>query len=71
MKEIADILAAEFGPKGWNICTKEAAENDSKKDVVDVAHTKDILGITFTPVEKTVIDMANCMIDSGFVKKSE
>lgn len=69
--DIAKILAGEFSKDGWPICTEEGPDTGETKSKIDVSPFTDILGLEFTPVENTIIDMARSMIDSGFIKKPE
>ena len=71
LKELADILDTEFTAKGWPIVTEESTEGSINKGKVDVSPATDILGIKFRDIEDTVLEMARCMIESGFVTKPE
>ena len=64
--EMAKILAEEFGPKGWPVCTFEGPDLNDPPSKVDISPATDILGHKFLPLKDTMIDMANSMIESGF-----
>jgi nucleoside-diphosphate-sugar epimerase len=68
-KEIAEILHGKFAADGWPIVTNEAEGDEPAREGASTRLAKEILGHEFRPIEDTVIDMAQCMIDSGFVKK--
>mmetsp|Transcript_29240 Transcript_29240/g.54199 ORF Transcript_29240/g.54199 Transcript_29240/m.54199 type:complete len:336 (-) Transcript_29240:204-1211(-) len=70
-KEIADMVREQFGPKGWPVVEREASNPDAV--IVNFNHqpAEDVLGIEFRPMEETTRDMANCMIESGFVAKPQ
>jgi len=69
LREIAEILHGKFASDGWPIVTKEAEGDEPAREGASTRLAKEILGHEFRPIEDTVIDMAQCMIDSGFVKK--
>jgi glutathione S-transferase len=68
---MAKILAAEFGPKGWPVCTFEGPDLNDPPSKVDISPATDVLGHQFLPLKDTMIDMAQSMIDSGFAKKPD
>ena len=69
--DIAKILHDEFAPKGFKISLTEGPDTGETKSKIDISPSTDILGIVYTPVKDTFVDMANSMIDSGFIKKPE
>ena len=69
--DIAKTLHDEFQPQGWNIPLNEGPDTGDQKSKVDISPSTDILGIQYLPIKDTLIDMANSMISSGFVKKPE
>lgn len=64
----AEILAKEFGPKGYKVNTQVIPAEDSNNSIDNTRMIK-VLGITPIDYEKTVIDMANSLIDLGVIKK--
>ena len=70
MKTFADILHEEFSPKGFKIPIEEnSGANDGKHSMVNNNRMKTVLGITEPiPLKKTVIDMANSLIENGLAK---
>lgn len=87
MKEAAQVLHDEFGPKGYrvpltvapNILIKITALFDrrvkflksvlGKRPKFDGSRFKSMLGSEPIPPKKSLIDMANSMIERGFIKK--
>ena len=69
--DMAKIIAEEFGPKGWPVCTTEGPKTDDTQSKVDDHPFRNILGLSYRPLKETLIDMCNSMIESGFAKKPE
>jgi nucleoside-diphosphate-sugar epimerase len=66
MKQWADILNEEFGPKGYKIPT----ELDNGKTLfakIDDSRMRNVLGISPRDFKSTVIDMANSIIENKLV----
>ena len=68
MKTAAEILHAEFGPKGYKI-PLEQEPGDDPNNSADNSRMVKVLGVTPTDYKKTIIDMANSLINAGLVKK--
>ena len=68
-KEMAQCLAAEFNPKGWNIGAEERTDDDVFSYEVNTTASREVLGLEYIPLEQSWIDMANCMIESGFIPR--
>lgn len=64
--EIVAMVRKEFG-KEWPMVEREAENPGATECHFVHKPAEDVLGIKFRPMEETCIDMANCMIDSGFV----
>ena len=87
IKEYADILAAEFGSKGYSVPTMVApnflirmyALFDKSVRMItpslgikynfDNSRMKNVLKIEPVPLKNTLVDMANSMIEKGFIGK--
>merc|ERR1712046_571455 len=63
--EMAQILHKEFAADGWPICIEEGPAEGDTKSKTDTTPANDILGISWTPIESTLIDMAKAAIESG------
>lgn len=68
LKRAADILAKEFGPKGYKVNT-EFENADDPNNSSDNTRMVKVLGITPIDYTKTVIDMTDSLISLGIVKK--
>lgn len=68
MKTAAEILHAEFGPKGYKIPLEQEPGDDPNNSCDNTRMVK-VLGITPTEYKKTIVDMANSLINAGLVKK--
>ena len=68
-KEMAACLAAEFNPKGWNIGTEERTDDDVFNYEVNTTASREVLGMEYIPMEQSWIDMANTLIESGFIPR--
>lgn len=68
MKDVADILYEEFGPKGYPVA-REVDTGSLSKTTIDNTRMIEVLKITPTPFRNTIIDMANSLIQAGLVKK--
>ena len=66
-KEMAACLAAEFNSKGFNVNTEEATDGDVLDYEANTTASREILGLVYRPIEESWIDMANCLIESGFI----
>ena len=67
--EINQILFKEFSSQGWPVVLTESNGEYKDPDTFDCGPVKDILGIEFTPIEKTCIDTVNSMIANGCITK--
>lgn len=65
--DIVKILHDEFQAKGWNIPLNEAPDTGDKKTELDNSFSRDVLGVQYRPIEETMIEMANTMIDIGYI----
>lgn len=70
MKEIADILYEEFSSKGYKI-PREEEQGFLSKATIDTTRMLKVLEIEPTPLRKTIVDMANSLIENGIAKKME
>lgn len=68
-KEMAECLAAEFNPRGWNIGTEERTDDDIFDYDVNTTASKEVLGLEYIPLEESWIAMANCMIETGYIPR--
>jgi hypothetical protein len=69
MKEWAEILSKEFASKGFKISTdSDPVREKGSKARIDDSRMRKVLEITPIDFKKTLIDMANSMIDQGLVK---
>lgn len=68
LKRGADILAREFGPQGYQVCTAVEPKDDPNNSSDNTRMVK-VLGITPIDYAKTVVDMANSLIALGVIKK--
>ena len=69
MKEVGEILAAEFTPKGYTITTKEKA---GKRDIdakVSNLKSRTTFGMEFISGKDALIAMANSLIEHGVIKR--
>lgn len=77
MKEFASILAPKYNPKGYNIPTEEAEERDELAKMLHVdfkinnSKSREVLGIQYTELAKTICDMVDSMISAGKIKPPE
>ena len=71
-KDVAKPLQDKFIPLGWPVTQKIAPDNpDAYISVFDNAQSKKILKIKYTSLDKTVVDMADKMIEVGMITKPE
>lgn len=70
-REMAECLAAEFGPKGWSITTSEKTDDKVFGYECRTTQSREVLGLQYKPLSESWIDMANSLIESGFIKKPE
>jgi len=68
--EIAQMLINSGKFSKYSIPTKEATAI-VKRILIDNSKATKELGIEFTPVEKSVVDMADALVELGIVKKIE
>ncbi len=68
MKPAAEILHEEFHSKGYKIPLEEEPGEDPNNSADNTRMIK-VLGVTPTDYKKTIIDMANSLINAGLVKK--
>jgi len=70
-KDIYGWLAAKYNAKGAKVPTNMAAgEDPTEFDLLDNTQAKKVLGLVYTDMEKTFIDMADSLIALGQVKLS-
>ena len=69
MKEMAECLAAEYNPKGFDININESPNDPPHEYKYDTAASREILGLEYSPVELSWLDMAKCLLESGFISK--
>lgn len=69
MSRWAEILQKEFGPKGYNIPNEVDTSTPARGEgtCLDLSNMENILKLKSTPFESTVIDMANSLIQRGFL----
>lgn len=63
------LLRDDFTAKGYKVPTDASEVVPPVTIKVDNTRMKNVLGITPIPLRQTVIDMANSVIDAGFVQK--
>jgi len=68
-REMAETLAAEFNSKGWNVNVAERTDDKPFGYEVDNTISREVLGINYVPLEKSWVDMAQALIDSGYIQK--
>ena len=66
---MAQCLAAEFNNKGWNIGTEERTDDAVFEYETNTTASREVLGLEYTPIEQSWVDMANCLIESGFIPR--
>ena len=66
MKEWADILNEEFGPKGYKIPT-ELDNGIIPFAKIDDSRMRNVLGIKPRDFKSTIIDMANSIIENKLI----
>lgn len=69
-KEIADIFAAEFGPKGFKVPTQEKEGERERSARISGDKAKAVFGEFYSPKD-AVIQFAQTLIDLGVIKKHE
>ena len=70
VKEVAEILAP-YNEKGYKVPTVLAdGENPEPDNDSDNTRSREVLGIEYTPFEKTLTDMVDSLIAAGKVKPS-
>ena len=69
-KEVADILEAEFGSKGYKVTTKEAAGDRVRLARFNIDKTEAVFGKLISPKD-SLITFAQTLIDFGVIKKHE
>jgi nucleoside-diphosphate-sugar epimerase len=89
MRDMARILAQEFGPRGYRVPTghlpywvlwliarfdptiRLTLDYIGKREVVDNRKIRDELGMEFRPIRRTLVDMAESMIERGVVPRAQ
>jgi len=66
---MAEYLAAEFNPKGWSINTEEATTGNVMEYDANTQASREVLGLEYMPIERSWLDMANSLIETGFIQK--
>lgn len=69
MKEFADILADKYEAESWPIPREEIPNPDAEENHFRNEKAAKVLGIEYYPLKDTLIDMAESMIESGFISK--
>ena len=64
---MAQTLADEFNKQGWNIVSEERTDDDIFNYEVNTTASREVLGVKYTPLEQSWVDMANSMIASGYI----
>lgn len=64
--QIAKILTDEFGPKGFKAHARESEKVDPIVTYYDNAVSKEVLGVRYRPMQGTMVDMVNAMLEIGF-----
>ncbi len=68
-KEMAQCLAAEFNSQGFDIKTEERTDDTPFEYEIRNNLSREVLGIEYTPLEKSWVDMANSLIASGYIQR--
>jgi nucleoside-diphosphate-sugar epimerase len=71
MKEVGDILAAEFIPKGYTITTNEKSGERERDTRVSNLKSRTTFGIEFISGKDALIAMAYSLIEHGVIKRAE
>ena len=66
---MAQCLAAEFNSKGWNIGTEERTDDDVINYDDNNTASREVLGLQYTPIEQSIVEMANSLIESGYIPR--
>ena len=70
MKFVADVLHEEFSSKGFKIPLEEEPGASELNVYLDNSRMINILGVKPIDPKKTLIDMANSLINNGAIKKT-
>jgi nucleoside-diphosphate-sugar epimerase len=70
MKEATEILREEYASKGYSNIPTKLDQVEDPKTVFDNSRMVNILGITPIDYKKTILDMAESLINAGLVKKA-
>jgi len=70
-QEFAQPVIDKYVPLGWNVNTN-FAESDPNEyiSLFDNTASREVLQVTYTPWSKTMIDMADKMVELGTVSKT-
>jgi hypothetical protein len=68
MKDVVDVLHAEFSPKGYKIPTKERAGTRDRDHRVSNQKSREFFGMEFISAKDSIIAMANSLIEHGVIK---
>ena len=66
--DCAQMMADEFGPKGYPVTLTEDSEGDLSKSICIRTASEQVLGIKYTTTKQSLIDMVNNMIADGKIK---
>jgi len=69
-QELAQVVINKYAPLGWPVCQIKA-ESEPKEDfsLFDNLASREVLGVVYTDFKKTMIDMADRMVELGTVTK--
>jgi nucleoside-diphosphate-sugar epimerase len=70
-REAAEIIKAEYGPRGFPVTTTEDAEGETHCSLFNHSQAEKVLGIKFTPMKQSLKDMIESMIADGKIKVPE
>lgn len=70
-REMAECLAAEFNSQGFAINTTEATDDQILDYNVDTTASREILGLEYMPLEQSWKEMAQSLIESGFIQRPQ
>ena len=56
--DMAKILAEKYSSDGWPIVTEEGPDTGDTQSKVDVSPSTDLLGLKYTDLKDTLLDMA-------------
>ena len=67
----AQPVIDKYAPLGWPITTAKADPNpDEQVSLFDNTPSREILGVNYTDFSKTMVDMADKMVELGTVSKN-